>query len=37
MEQMPMSERDYLTPGEAIEYWGAKPAQVLQFLKGRSL
>ena len=33
MEQTPMSERDYLTPGEAIEYWGLSQRKFYSFLK----
>ena len=28
-----MSERDYLTPGEAIEYWGLSQRKFYSFLK----
>lgn len=33
MEQTPMSERDYLKPGEAIEYWGLSQRKFYSFLK----
>lgn len=33
MEQTPMSERDYLTPGEVIEYWGLSQRKFYSFLK----
>ena len=33
MERTPMSERDYLTPGEAIEYWGLSQRKFYSFLK----
>ena len=33
MEQAPMSERDYLTSGEAIEYWGLSQCKFYSFLK----